>query len=92
MLNISLSSSWLLDVLWPRNFSLGAKEIAQWLRSLTALPETLVQFPATTWWITTICNGIPYTLLEYLKTVSFLKKREFSVKSVPHFKLNYLVC
>jgi hypothetical protein len=35
-----------------------AGEIAQWLRALTAL-----QFPATTWWLTIICNGIQYPLL-----------------------------
>jgi hypothetical protein len=36
----------------------GAGEMAQWLRALTAVPEVLVQFPATTWWLTTICNEI----------------------------------
>jgi len=34
--------------------NLGAGEMAQWLRALTALPEV----PATTWWLTTICNAI----------------------------------
>ena len=38
-------------------------EMAQWLRALTALPEALIQFPAPTWWLTTICNGIWCTLL-----------------------------
>jgi len=33
-----------------------AGEMAQLLRALTALPEIL--FPATTWWLTTICNGM----------------------------------
>jgi hypothetical protein len=36
----------------------GAGEMAQWLRALATLP---VQFPATTWWLVTICNG-PDTL------------------------------
>jgi len=32
--------------------------MAQQLTALTTLPEDLIQFPATTWWLTTICNGI----------------------------------
>jgi hypothetical protein len=47
-----------------------AGEMAQWLRALTALPEVLSQFPATTWWLTTICNGIRCPLLVYLKTAT----------------------
>jgi hypothetical protein len=34
----------------------GPGEMAPWLRALTALREG--QFPATTWWLTTICNVI----------------------------------
>jgi hypothetical protein len=34
----------------------GVGEIAQWLRLL--YQRSRVQFPATTWWLTTICNGI----------------------------------
>jgi hypothetical protein len=37
---------------------LRAGEMAHHLRTLTALPEVIVQFPATTWWLTTICDGI----------------------------------
>jgi hypothetical protein len=33
-----------------------AGDMDQWLRALIALPEVL--FPATTWWLTMICNGI----------------------------------
>jgi hypothetical protein len=36
----------------------GAGEMVQWLRALTPLPEVLSQSPATTWWLTTICNEI----------------------------------
>jgi hypothetical protein len=36
----------------------GAGEMVQRVRALTALPErSQVQFPATTWWLTTIYNG-----------------------------------
>jgi hypothetical protein len=35
-----------------------AGEMAQRLRALTALPEVLIQFPASTWWLTTIRNEI----------------------------------
>jgi hypothetical protein len=45
--------------------SYRAREMAQWLRALTAL-----QFPATTWWLTTICNGIQCPLLVCLKTAT----------------------
>jgi hypothetical protein len=31
--------------------------MAQRLRALTVLPEDQVQFPATTWWLTTVCNS-----------------------------------
>ncbi|CAO2608103.1 hypothetical protein LEMLEM_LOCUS13659 [Lemmus lemmus] len=41
----------------------GAGEIAQRLRALAALPDVLIQFPATTWWLTTICNEIWCPLL-----------------------------
>jgi hypothetical protein len=40
------------------NRTVGAGEMAQQLRALTALPEVLIQILATTWWLTTICNGI----------------------------------
>jgi predicted ferric reductase len=33
-------------------------EMAQWLRALTALLEVLSLIPATTCWLTTICNEI----------------------------------
>jgi hypothetical protein len=36
----------------------GTGEMAQQLRALTALPEVLSSIPKTTWWLTTICNGI----------------------------------
>jgi hypothetical protein len=40
--------------------------MAQWLRAPTVLPEVLrIQFPATPWWLTAICNGHP--LLVHLK-------------------------
>jgi hypothetical protein len=35
-----------------------AGEMAQRVKALTAVPKVLVQIPATTWWLTTICNGI----------------------------------
>jgi hypothetical protein len=43
----------------------GAGEVAQWLRALAALPEVLSSIPRsiTTWWLTTICNGIQCPLL-----------------------------
>jgi hypothetical protein len=41
-----------------KNENKGAHEVAQRLRALTVLPEVLFQFPETTWWLTTICNGI----------------------------------
>jgi hypothetical protein len=44
-----------------------AIEMAQRLRAMTALPK--VQFPATTWWLTAICNGIWCSLLVCLETV-----------------------
>jgi hypothetical protein len=47
----------------------GAGEMAQWLGALTVLPEVWVQIPAT-WWLTTICNEIWYSLLVYLKTAT----------------------
>jgi hypothetical protein len=37
--------------------------MAQRLKALTALPKVLVQFPANTWWLTTICNGTQGPLL-----------------------------
>jgi hypothetical protein len=39
---------------------LWAREMAQWLRALTALPKVLSsnQIPAATWWLTTIRNEI----------------------------------
>jgi hypothetical protein len=36
----------------------GAGEMAQQLRALTALLKVLSSNPATTWWLTTICNEI----------------------------------
>jgi hypothetical protein len=36
---------------------MGAREVAQWLRTLLALQRTRVQFPASTWWLTAICNS-----------------------------------
>jgi hypothetical protein len=42
--------------------------MAQQFRALTALPEVLSS--ATTWWLTTICNGIPCPVLVRLKTVT----------------------
>jgi hypothetical protein len=40
-----------------------AGEMAQRLRALTALPKVLIQIPATTWWLTTICKEIGCPLL-----------------------------
>jgi hypothetical protein len=48
----------------------GTGEMAQGLRALTALPKVLIQIPATTWHLTTICNEIWCTLLECLKTAT----------------------
>jgi hypothetical protein len=48
----------------------GTGEMAQQLTALTALPEVLVQFPATTWCLTTICNEIRCHLLVCLKTAT----------------------
>jgi hypothetical protein len=40
----------------------------QWLRAMTALSEALsFRGPATTWWLTTIYNGIQCALLMWLK-------------------------
>jgi len=44
--------------------------MAQRLRTLAALPEVLSSIPATTWWLTTICNGIWCPLLVCLKIVT----------------------
>ena len=56
----------------------GAGEMAQWLRALAALPEFRVQVPATTWWLTTICNGdlMPSSGMQvYMQTEhSYIKK------------------
>jgi hypothetical protein len=41
-----------------KNRVLGAGEMAQWVRALTALPKVLSSNPTTTWWLTTICNEI----------------------------------
>jgi hypothetical protein len=37
---------------------------------LTVLPQVLSSFPATTWWLTNICNGIWCPLLVCLKTAT----------------------
>jgi len=42
----------------PKEKQPGAGEMAQRLRALTALPEVLSSIPATTWWLTTICNEV----------------------------------
>ena len=49
-----------------RNKQTWAGEMAQQITALTA------QFPAPTWWLTTICNGIQRPLLVYMKTVTVL--------------------
>lgn len=36
--------------------------MTQWYRALTALPEDHIQFPAPTWWLTTIGNYSPGAL------------------------------
>jgi hypothetical protein len=36
--------------------------MVQWLRALAALTETRVQFSASTWQLTTICNPAPSNL------------------------------
>jgi hypothetical protein len=33
-----------------------AGKLAQWLKTLASLPEVWIQFPANTWWPTTICK------------------------------------
>jgi hypothetical protein len=48
------------------NSFLGAGEMAQWLRALTALSEV----PATTWWLTTISYKIWCPLLVHWKTAT----------------------
>jgi hypothetical protein len=35
-----------------------AGEMVQWLEHWLFFQRTCVQFLATTWWLTTICNGI----------------------------------
>ena len=57
-----LLSSWKCTV--------GAGEMAQRLRALTALPKVLSSNAATTWWLTTIPNEIWLPLLECLKTAT----------------------
>jgi hypothetical protein len=44
--------------------------MAQRLRALTALQRSWIQIPATTWWLTTICNEIWCPLLGCLKTAT----------------------
>ena len=46
------------------------QEKAQWLRALIALLEVLNSIPASTWWLTTMCNGIQCPLLVHLKTAT----------------------
>jgi hypothetical protein len=53
-----------------KKYFVGAGEMAQQLRALTALPEILSSIPITTWWLTTICNGIGCPLLVSLKRVT----------------------
>jgi hypothetical protein len=36
----------------------GARDMTQWLRAWTTLPEVLNSIPATTWWLITICHVI----------------------------------
>ena len=54
--------------------------MAQWLRALTVLPKVWVQFPATTWWLTTIGNGIFLLCLKtetmYSHKINNSKKKE----------------
>jgi hypothetical protein len=47
--------------------SMGAGEMARWLRAL----RSRVQLPATTWWLTTICNGIRCILLVCVSEESY---------------------
>jgi hypothetical protein len=42
----------------------------KWLRVHLLFQRSWVQFPATTWWLTTICHEIRCPLLECLKTVT----------------------
>jgi hypothetical protein len=47
--------------IYPYNLKVlrqGAREMVQRVRTLTALPELLSSIPSTTWWLTTIYNGI----------------------------------
>jgi hypothetical protein len=48
----------------------GAGEMAQRVRAPTALLRSWVQIPATTWWLTTICNEIWRPLLVCLKSAT----------------------
>ena len=41
-----------------KKIELGAGDMTQWVRALATLPEVLSSNPATTWWLTTICNEI----------------------------------
>ena len=59
----------------------GLEKTAQWLRALIASAE--VQFPAPTWWLTTICNPSslsqlcrflqPYNINSYMHTHIYIK-------------------
>jgi hypothetical protein len=49
----------------------GLERMAQWLRSTFLLFwRSWVQIPATTWWLTTICNEIWLPLLMHLETAT----------------------
>ena len=48
---------------------IGAREMAQWIKALTAFP---VQFLAPTWWLTTICHVSSVGLLPLLTFVDSL--------------------
>jgi hypothetical protein len=60
-----------LECVDPVHFSLKRKfmagEMVQQLRAWLFFQRSWVQFPATTWWLTTICNGIWCPLLVCLK-------------------------
>jgi hypothetical protein len=52
----------------------GSWKMGQHLRALIVLPEDPVQFPAPTWWLTTVCNlPIYYAAIYAGKTLIHIK-------------------
>lgn len=59
--DMSVSSRPAKATKWDSVKTIQAEEMAQWLRALAVLQE--VQFPASTWWLTTIYKEISCPLL-----------------------------